>query len=232
MRKLFRQFWRKTDWGRQIHDPLTGRKRSRRDTVFVLALEVGPGGNVHLHLLVYGEFLPQAMLQSLWSAVVGDLAIVDVRSVRGSEGLRGAIAYVLKYVLKGESGRLPRPEHAAAVEYALRNVRRVEIGGALRTVTTADSTSPAAEEPRLQEVMGVRGGSCEACGSIGQWSWKGRMPPSEVLEVGGFGLEFKDQLHVLAHSTNGEALVAVSLEAELTEADPDEEERRALREGA
>lgn len=213
MRGLFRQFWRRTAWGRQVRDPITSCKRSRRDTGYVLALEVGPGGNIHFHVLVHGEYAPQQALQGLWSRVVGDLAIVHVEAVRGPGLMRGALGYVVKYVLKGANGGRARPQHAAAVEYALRGVRRVEIGGALRSVSATGSTAPEGEDVRVAD-MERPTGACEGCGAVGQWSWDGRLAPSEVALGGGFGL-----------------LDVQEADAPY-EPDPEEEERRAQREGA
>ena len=214
MRHWFRKFWRKTDWGRQVRDLTTGSKRSRRDTAFILALEIGPSGNVHLHVLVHGEFLPQALLQSLWSEVVGELAIVDVREARSR---RGALQYVLKYLLKGAGGQRPRPQQAAAVESALRRVRRVEMGGALRRACTAPSVVSGGEPASAVEAAEVRRGACENCGEVGSWLWRGRIAPSEVMALGGLGL--------LPEGPGG----AIALPAG---PDPTEEERRAQREGA
>jgi hypothetical protein len=216
MRRRFREFWRHTDWGRQVHDPLTRRKRSRRDTGFLLGLEVGPSGNVHLHVIVHGEYIPQVILQRLWSDTVGDLAIVHVRAVRGSGGLPGALAYTVKYVLKGEKGSRPQPERAAAVEYALKAVRRVEIGGAFR-LATSRAHEESGEDSRPEDVAESRGGSCEWCGVVGRWEWEGRLAPGDVGAVGGFGLL---QL---------ERRVVISAAAE---PDPDQEERVAQQEGA
>lgn len=53
--------------------------------------------HVHLHLLVGGKFIPQALLKDAWYEITGDSFIVDVRAVheRGD-----AIAYVAKYAGK------------------------------------------------------------------------------------------------------------------------------------
>lgn len=185
MRGFFREFWRASVWGRQIRDPLTGSKRSRRDTAFVLALEVSPHGMVHLHVLVYGEFVPQLLLQSQWSTVVGDLAIVDVRAVR-PDNLLGAIDYTLKYTLKGDSGGRPDPARAAAVELALKHTRRVEIGGALRHATSQPDRSRSGEDTSTADLSDARGAACEVCATIGCWAWDGHLSPKQVAAFGGF----------------------------------------------
>ena len=214
IRKAFRRFWRKTIWGRQIPDPITGRRRSRRDTAFILALEIGQGGNVHLHVLVYGEYVPQAHLQNLWSEVVGEqLAIVDVREARHRAG---ALRYCLKYLLKAAGSARPRPEHAAAVEYALRRVRRVEMGGALWGATAAGESPVSGEDVSGADLTEAERGACASCGKSGSWSWKGRADPSEVAALGGFSLR-----RLEAH----EPPVAGS------GPDPTDEERRAQRDG-
>jgi hypothetical protein len=182
VRGHFRRFWRKTPWGRQIRDRITRRKRSRRDTGFILALEIGPSGNIHLHVLVFGEYVPQAFLQSLWSEIVGELAIVHVEAARDRAG---ALRYVLKYLLKGSGSTKPRPQDAAAVECALQGVRRVEIGGAFRMAAAKWSASQ--EDVSAAELMEAERGACGSCGTIGWWSWMGRVNRGEVARLGGFG---------------------------------------------
>jgi hypothetical protein len=58
----------------------------------------GQHWHVHLHLLVDGGFYPQAELQAEWSAVLGELGIVDIRAIHGRQE---AVRYVAKYVGKG-----------------------------------------------------------------------------------------------------------------------------------
>lgn len=186
-RAAFRRFWRLTPWGRQIRDPQTGCKRSRRDTSFVLAEEISPRGMVHLHVAVFGEFVLQALLQELWSEAIGEPSIVDLRAVRTNGELQDAFQEVLKYATKGEKDPRTQAVHAAAVELAFRNVRRVEVGGALRAVkvTPQDGKS---DDIRPADLHDERTAACEACGMVGEWGWNGRVMPEIVRANGGFGL--------------------------------------------
>ena len=177
----FRRFWRVTDWGRQKRDSRTHRKRSRRDTSYIRAIEVSPKGMVHLHVLVYGEFVPQRLLQSIWSDICGDLAIVDIRAVRG---VRRALREVLKYATKGEKGPREQARHAAAVELAFRNVRRVEYGGALRGVRTPES-SGGDDDGQPEDLHNYRVAACAVCGSVGDWRWAWTVDAATVQRNGG-----------------------------------------------
>ena len=185
VRSAFEGFWRGTAWGRQVRDPVHKRKRARRDTSFVLALEVAPGGMVHVHALVFGEFLPQRVIAGAWSQALGTNARADVRLVKGHAGIASALREVLKYATKGEKGDRAQPARAAAVEYALRGVRRVEVGGSLRRIKIADAKL--AVEVSAQELHEPVGLTCEGCGLVGKWRW-GRVVPALAVQLnGGFG---------------------------------------------
>ncbi len=180
-------FWRSTPWGRQVRTPGDRSKRARRDTSYVLAAEVSPRGAVHLHALVYGEFVPQRQLQAAWSDALGVAAIVDVRTITGgAAGIGDAIRETLKYLVKSEKG--PRQaQHAAAVELAFKNVRRVEIGGALRKIKVPESTADF-EDVKPEDLHNQHAAVCESCGSVGAWKWLGIVPASAVRENHGYGL--------------------------------------------
>lgn len=60
--------------------------------------EVGMGGNVHIHAIVWGPYVDQGTLSARWLEVTKDSKVVDVRRVKGS--LKGALAYVGKYLSK------------------------------------------------------------------------------------------------------------------------------------
>lgn len=53
--------------------------------------------NVHLHLIVHGEYMPQAELSRQWYAITGDSHIVDIRFVKDNHRVG---RYVTKYVSK------------------------------------------------------------------------------------------------------------------------------------
>lgn len=65
------------------------------------ALEVGElvtGRNVHIHMLVYTPYLPQAELSEEWLELTGDSMIVDVRLAY--DDLRKAVKEITKYITK------------------------------------------------------------------------------------------------------------------------------------
>ncbi len=185
VRTAFRRFWRTTDWGRQVRGSGIRKKRSRSDTSYVLAEEVSPTGMVHLHVAVYGEFIPQRGLQTTWSEAMGGESLVDIRAVVSAHGLASAFREVLKYATKGEKGARTQPVHAAAVEVAFKNVRRVEVGGALRKVRVSE-TDGATDDATPEDLHDYREAACIACGSIGRWRWSGSMSPDMVALQGGF----------------------------------------------
>jgi hypothetical protein len=89
-------------------------------------VEVGGGGLIHFHCLVYGPVIPHAQLKAAWERITVDSSIVDIREVKGQTVTRRgralrkspaarAVDYVLKYVTK------PPDNHtfAALPRYAL-----------------------------------------------------------------------------------------------------------------
>ncbi len=126
------RFWYRTPWGSRQDVQVSGlrRQRQRRDTFALRALEVGQAhGMVHLHYLLYGEYVPQAELRELLADVAGvgiaDVG-VDIRAIPQRAGVR----YVVSYLSKG-TGALT-PARRAAFEVALYRRRRVEKLGAIR----------------------------------------------------------------------------------------------------
>lgn len=75
IRKAWMPFWRSTPWGQQRSYQLEdGRRvrRSRRDTSAVLAGEFSPDKAMpHFHVMIYGEYVPQALLGELWREALG-----------------------------------------------------------------------------------------------------------------------------------------------------------------
>ena len=187
-REAFPGFWRSTPWGRQVRDPNTRSKRVRRDTSAVTALEVAPGGMVHVHALIYSEFSPQAFLADKWGKKLGleEPAVVDIRSVDVAD-VAGGIREALKYATKGAGTRRDQVMRAAAVEYALANTKRVSILGALRRIK-GRSTDVGSEDARPEDLHADHEASCEECGSLGRWSWSGLRPPAAVTTNEGWGL--------------------------------------------
>lgn len=186
VRQAFGKFWRSTPWGSQVRHGAK-RKRSRRDTSYIYAIEISPRGMVHAHVLVYGEYSSQAALSELWSRALGERARLDVRAVRDRAGVSGALREVLKYATKGESRSPAVAVRAAHVELALRNVHRIALGGALRNVRISDSTG-AVEDVTAADLHDCDELSCHSCGLIGEWRWSGIVEPGVVQENGGFGI--------------------------------------------
>lgn len=189
-------FWRSTSWGARVNrwverdtvDPATGeviattRRRSkvaRRDTMASMGIEVAPGGMVHLHAAVYGEWIGADELARLWGAAMGEPAFVKIKAMKATrpEDFRKALREVLKYVTKWDKAVGVREQRAAAIEAAMRGVRRVDNCGALRKVQLTDGDVAAAEPE-----------SCTACGSSGAWKWVRVWTPEEVRGNGGFGI--------------------------------------------
>lgn len=79
---------------------LVGFEKDKRDRLFgaVAALEVGPHRNVHLHVLYWGRYVPQATLSERWRELTGDSYVVEIHELRGS--WRDAAREVCKYVTK------------------------------------------------------------------------------------------------------------------------------------
>lgn len=179
-------WWRSTPWG-DWSTLLPGR-RVRRDTSYAAALEIAPGGMVHVHALVYGEFVPQEELARRWGEALGmdGPAVVDVRAVQESDPTSG-LREALKYATKGDGSRGRQAVRAAAVECALQNVRRVRIGGRLYHISD-ESTDPGSDDVQEEDVHDHHEAACESCGLLGEWEWTVRVPSKAVEMNGGWGL--------------------------------------------
>lgn len=187
VRKAVPRFWRMTPWGKQRRDDQTGRKRSRRDTSYIAGEEIAPGGMVHVHLLIYGEFVLQKRLQELWSRALGEQAFIWATAIRGgAQGIARALREVLKYATKGEKGIRASAERAAAVEVAFRNIKRLSIGGALRKIRIADCEGRS-EDAKPEDLHASRQMQCCVCGERGSWLWGGRVAAEIVEHNGGYG---------------------------------------------
>ena len=186
VRRAVTRFWRLTSWGKQKRDSRTGRKRSRLDTSYVVGQEIAPGGMVHVHMLVYGEFVLQAELQNLWSQALGEESLIWVTSIKNNAGIAKAIREALKYATKGEKGTRDQVRHAAVVEVAFRDVKRVSLGGALRRVSveTRDGSEDDGKPKDLHDGPEL---ACVGCGSIGDWMWEGVVSAKTIIANGGYG---------------------------------------------
>jgi hypothetical protein len=65
----------------------------------IAGIEVGPSGNVHAHVLHFGDFVDRRRVAREWKRITGAY-IVDIRRVRGNDldALMGALAECTKYI--------------------------------------------------------------------------------------------------------------------------------------
>lgn len=199
--RLYAAWWRATPWGRQVRDAGSRRKRARRDTSYIVGVEVAPGGMVHFHAAIYGEYVQQRALLAAWRHVLqttGNAASekdggVRVERVRDAGDVEAALREVLKYATKGQTvdgiERMPTAYQAAAVELAFRNVRRNSIGGAIRRFAT-DADADAQDADLHDDHVSA----CEACGTVGEWRWERFRGRDYVLRNGGYGIVRYDAL--------------------------------------
>lgn len=194
VRKAFPRWWARTPWGRQVNDRRpdgTRCKRNRVDTAATLGLEISPRGMVHLHATIHGEYVPQADLARWWADALGEpRAIVHVSAVKGEgpDAVRRGLVEALKYATKGEKGEPRRLERAAAVESALRQVRRVELYGAIRRY------GEVLEDLTPEDLHAGAAASCTDCGTEGAWGRFDLWAPERVHANGGFGRVQLDRL--------------------------------------
>lgn len=185
-------FWRSTAWGARVYQrsPTTGilGTRLRRDVAFAMGIEVAPGGMVHLHAAIYGEYNRERDRDHVWRQwreAIGKAGFITVKPMKAAtpDDFKDSLREVLKYVSKGERGER-RALHAAAIERAMRQVRRVEMGGAIRgAVRNIDPLDLASHRQ-----------SCTDCGANEQWQWAGLRGPEYVIANGGFGLDTMERL--------------------------------------
>jgi hypothetical protein len=142
---------------------------------------------VHVHMLVYGEFIPQQILQGLWSKALGQAAIAYVQSIDPARGMTKAIQEALKYTTKGEKCTREEIHRAAAVEVAFRNVKRLSIGGALRSIQAVGDYADH-DDARPEDFHATQQLACVGCGCIGEWGWVGTVAAEVVTRNGGYGL--------------------------------------------
>lgn len=73
-------------------------KRNVRAGAAIIEIKVAKSGdwNVHLHILVDADYIPQPLLCAAWKACTGGAYITDIRPISTSNG----VGYVTKYVSK------------------------------------------------------------------------------------------------------------------------------------
>lgn len=121
-------------YGRWLHryNRETGKFRrtsNRIDAGAIAVLEIGPSGNVHFHLLVFGYFHPLKFMSKIWTEITGDSYRIDIRQVSQStrQSPKFAIEYILKYIRKPPTF----PEPVQYVDYLdlLKGIRRLHTYG-------------------------------------------------------------------------------------------------------
>lgn len=189
VRDAWSPFWQSMTWGARVYErsPRTGRlgTRSRRDVMYAMGVEVAPGGMTHGHAAVYGEKPQREILRKRWAAALGRPGFVTLKpmQIETPDDFKSGLREVLKYVSKGDKG-MRRAEHAAAIERAMRRVRRVEMGGAIRTTNIFGTA---------RDLVTHRQVCTECNANNGQWQWAGLREPAYVVANDGFGLDVQDQ---------------------------------------
>ena len=103
--------------------------KNRIDCGAIAVLEIGPAGNVHFHLLVFGYFHPFKFMSKVWSDLTGDSYRIDIRQVSQAtkDSPKYAIEYILKYIRKPPAFHSP----AQYVDFLdlLKGIRRLHTYG-------------------------------------------------------------------------------------------------------
>lgn len=102
------------------------------------------GWHVHLHIIVDGEYFPQADLSSDWEIATGDSPIVDIRAVTNREK---AAYYVSKYVAKCTDLEEWTDEQICEYAVAMHRRRIVSTFGTAHNVKSDASATPEECEP-------------------------------------------------------------------------------------
>ncbi|MCH9032333.1 MAG: protein rep [candidate division Zixibacteria bacterium] len=86
--------------------------------------EIGSTSNLHVHLIVYGDYVPQHKISDLWREITGDSFVVDIRKLTHR---KKQVGYILKYIHKPHRGN--DPEDVARYLDIITGVRRVHTYG-------------------------------------------------------------------------------------------------------
>lgn len=139
-------------------------------------MEIGKSGNLHIHILVCGRYVPKTIIRAVWWAITGDSYIVDIKGrhpkTKRPLTLNTGLGYVLKDITK--------PAHFVSyldyvdLELALRGVRRIHRFGIFYDLG------------KVEDKAKVR---CPYCGcklmkidiQYGGWLWDGR--PETITEA-------------------------------------------------
>jgi len=96
----------------------------RHNTGGFTTLEVGENFNLHIHALIYGQYVPQWAISEYWHKLTGDSMIVHIREAKKPHA---AIGYILKYITKPL--KRADPEEIAYLCYVLAGTRRIRTYG-------------------------------------------------------------------------------------------------------
>jgi len=122
-RRAWREFYSQTIWSKLGRTQRAGA---------ISSIEISPSCMVHLHVLVFGPFIPQASLSRLWKQVTGDSFVVDIREVRRpTEGLTEVVKYISKFKDIG-------PDFCVKLLLALNGHRRLSTHGLFYNMPVAE----------------------------------------------------------------------------------------------
>ena len=87
----------------------------------IVILEIGKDFNLHVHCVVFGPYIHQAVLSKVWNEITGDSKIVDIREIKNH---KSATNYITKYVTKNTELEGPK-EYVLIIKemYKLRAMR-------------------------------------------------------------------------------------------------------------
>lgn len=68
-------------------------------------IEIGKNNNIHVHILVYGFYVPQKAISDAWLKITGDSSIVWIKQIHSA---KKCIGYLLKYVTKPQDTDDPK----------------------------------------------------------------------------------------------------------------------------
>jgi hypothetical protein len=123
--------------------------------------------NVHLHAIVEGKFVPQALLKAAWHAVTKGKGSVDIRAITSTRSLRNHVRYMVEPGKRAPLAAQLTKHQVAALIDALRGAHML---------TTFGQTPR--HLPRLVAP------ACKACGKPGASTWVSTdVGPTEVQKV-------------------------------------------------
>ncbi|RKX26309.1 MAG: hypothetical protein DRP45_03860 [Candidatus Zixiibacteriota bacterium] len=87
-------------------------------------MEIGANWNLHIHVLLYGHYVPQSRISEYWNKLTGDSPVIDIRSIKKPGQ---AVNYLLKYITKPK--KFNDPKETAHYVNLLLGVRRIHSYG-------------------------------------------------------------------------------------------------------